>query len=102
MQRISYLIVVVLLFFGSPAVAYADKEKASKDGEEVTPICKCVCHRASEGGGDHAGFSANIWFKATSDTVCAVNNDSECDGETDGGVNFSGKTKDCVKAFKKT
>lgn len=100
MLKVSYLNVMVLVFFGSSAVAYADKEKASKDGQEVTPICKCVCHKASEGGGDHSGFSAKIWFKATSGTVCSVNNGSECDGETDGGLSFSGKIKDCVKVFK--
>ncbi len=101
MKSVFISIMSALFLFGYSTIAFADKKGASADGQEVTPICKCICYRANEGGGEHPGFSSKIWFKATSDTVCSVNNDAECSGETSGGVRFAGKTKECVKAFKK-
>lgn len=72
---------------------------SSKDNAERLPICRCTCHKAAEGGGDHPGFSGEIWFRATADTKCEVNNDAEC-GYSGKPIPFAGgKTKNCRKAL---
>ena len=102
-MRITVIRTVVILFisFASSAAEIADTRggQIELDKDERLPICKCICHKAAEGGGGHEGLSGKIWFRATADTKCDVNNGAECDYSGKPHSFVGGKTKDCNKAF---